>query len=166
LKSATADKKEGNGPLGEDEPQSYVEDDDVEGGRQSRGHTVRITGLCNSPLCQQKKKGLIELGDSSLPQRRRSVRLHEKQARSAPPMNHQEGKTAASISDGDIFKCNARLCEQGNGGEPELLWEIGKISGIRCHGNEEEVFQEYVCMEVRDTEGTKHAKEGDKDGLS
>ena len=48
----------------------------------------------------------------------------------------------------------------------QLLWEIGKTSGIFCHGIEEEVIQEYVCMEERDMGVAKLAKEGDKDGLS
>jgi len=47
-----------------------------------------------------------------------------------------------------------------------VLWEIGKTSGIFCHGFEEEVVQEYVCMEERDTEVAILAKVGDKDGLS
>ena len=106
------------------------------------------------------------MGDSSLPQRRRSVRLHEKQARSAPSKHQHEGKISASISDGDIYNCNSRLCEQGNGVEQIVLWEIGKTSGIFCHGIEEEGIQEYICMEERDMGVAKLAKEGDKDGLS
>ena len=31
-----------------------------------------------------------------------------------------------------------------------MLWDIGKTSGIFCHGIEEEVIQEYMCMEERD----------------
>ena len=47
-----------------------------------------------------------------------------------------------------------------------MLWDIGKTSGIFCHGIEEEVIQEYRCMEERDMGVAKLAKEGDKDGLS
>jgi len=166
LKGAVTDKKEEFGLMEKDELHSYSEGEDVEGGNHPGGHMVRITGPCTSPPRQRKEKVLTELGDSTLPQRRRSVRLCEKQARSTSSKQHREGKIFASISDGDINNCNSRLCEQGNGAEPVDLWEIGKTTGLFCHGDEEEVVQEYVCMEERDTEVAKHAKDGDKDGLS
>jgi len=163
MKGAKDDKTEVYGSTEKDEPHRLGEGDVAQGGNLPRGH---FTGMPSSPLHQRKEKGLTELGDSSLPQRRRSVRLHEKQARSAASKRHQEGNISASISDGDIFNCNSRLCEQGNGAEPAVLWEIGKTAGISCHGVEEEVVQEYACMEERDMEVASLAKTGDKDGLS
>ena len=149
MKGVQLDKNGEYGSTEKDEYQRYGEGIVVEGGNHSRDYSERITGLWSPPLRQRKEKGLTDLGDSSLPQRRRSVRLHEKQARSAPSKHQQEGKISASISDGYIYNCNSRLCEQGNGAEPAVLWEIGKTSGIFCHGIEEEVVQEYVCMEER-----------------
>jgi len=149
MKGMQLDKNGEYGSMEKDEYQRNGEGVAVEGGNHPRGHSERITGLWFSPLRQRKEKGLTDLRDSSLPQRRRSVRLHKKQALSAPSKHHQEGKISASISDGDIYNYNSRLCEQGNGAEPALLWEIGKTSGIFCHGIEEEVVQEYVCMEER-----------------
>jgi len=150
MKGVQLDKNGEYGSTEKDEYQRNGKGVSIEGGNYLRGHSERITGLWSPPIRQRKKKGLTDLGDSSLPQRRRSVRLHEKQARSALSKHQHEGKISASISDGDIYNCNSRLCEQGNGAEPTVLWEIGKISGIFCHGIEEEVIQEYMCMEERD----------------
>ncbi|ESW34124.1 hypothetical protein PHAVU_001G126500 [Phaseolus vulgaris] len=165
MKGVQLDKYGEYGSTKKDEYQRNGEGVAIEGGNYLRSHSEQITGLWSPPIRQRKERGLTDLGDSSLPQRRRSVRLHEKQARSAPSKHQHEGKISASISDGDIYKCNSRLCKQGNGDEPTVLWDIGKTSGIFCHGIEEEVIQEYMCMEERDMGVAKLAKEGDKDGL-
>jgi len=145
---------------------SYSEGDDAAGGNHSGDPILRTTGLSKSPPRQCKEKGLTELGDLSLLQRRRSARLSKKQSLPGSTSHHREGKISSSISDGDIKDCNSRLYDQGTGAEPLELWEIGKLPVLIFHGDEEEVVKEYMCMEERDMEVPKDAKEGDKEGLS
>jgi len=160
---AVSEKEDAYGIMEEEELLRYEEGDITKKGNQSGVCTARTTGQSESPVRQRKEKGLTELGDSASIQRRRSARLKEKQALVGPGKHHQEGKISASISDGDINNCNYRLCEQAHGAEPAHLWEVGKLTGLVCHGDEEEVVLQYVGLEERDTKEVKQAKEGDRE---
>ena len=115
----------------------------------------------SSPLRHRKKKGLTELGDSCyLPRRSGRIKARLPLAE-ALVLNKDEG-SVSSISDTNIICCNVRLAEPVNMVEPSKLWEVGKLVGIRCRGDEEEVVREYGSMEARDSEVVKISKEGSK----
>ena len=95
---------------------------------------------------------------------RRSARISKRQVLSGPFPHARGGMNSPSISDGDINNCNLRICDQGNGVESPDLWDIGKLAGLACQRDEEEVIKEYLCMEERDAEFVKGVEEGDKSG--
>jgi len=70
----------------------------------------------------------------------------------------------ASISDMDISNCNIRLRTSRNLDKSPKLWESGKRFGLSCRGDEEEVINEYVCMEARDAGVAICPKEGNRKG--
>ncbi|KAL9297806.1 hypothetical protein ACSQ67_023702 [Phaseolus vulgaris] len=78
---------------------------------------------------------------------RRSERIGKRQFLSGP----SGGMNFPSLSDGDINKCNLRICDQGPRMDSSVLWDIGKIAGSACRGEEEEVINEYLRLEERDT---------------
>ena len=113
----------------------------------------------NSLPRRGKKKGLSELGKpSTLP--RRSVRLSEKMSQAREALLLSEGLPATSISDGDINNCNARVRIPGSPEEPADLWVLRKQIRIACCGVEEEVVQEFKCMEDQDMEFKKNVEVG------
>jgi len=91
---------------------------------------VRGTMNKSSPR-RSKKKGLWELrGPSTHP--RRSMRISERSSRARNSPSCTFETPVATISYGDIFNCNARLCESEGVEEPTMLWEVGKHMGIAC----------------------------------
>ena len=70
-----------------------------------------------------------------------------------------------SLSDGDIDNCNLRLRESDSLEEPVKLWEISRKVGITCRKDEQEVVQEYSCLEERDLKTMRCVEEGKKGGL-
>jgi len=111
-----------------------------------------------------KMKALRELGDANT-YPRRSVRLSEKTSRKKNVMLNSEGMFSASISDGDIFLCNARVHSPESREESDNLWVVGKRFGLACRGEEDEVVQEYISMEDRDQEVKNSAELGKQKGL-
>jgi len=73
--------------------------------------------------------------------------------------------SSVSLSDGDIDNCNSRLRDTISPADPSKLWEISRRVGIFCKGDDQEVENEYVCMEARDVEFLKNVEERNKDGL-
>jgi len=125
----------------------------------SEGATVG--GITTTPPRRRKLKGLFELGDSiSFP--RRSVRLISRRAKANSSSCGRDGMCSNSISDGGIVNCNRRSAGPSLTAEPSKLWEIRKKSGLNCWGDKEEVVNEYLCLEERDTEVMKNFEEGDK----
>ena len=117
--------------------------------------------VSNSPSRRRKKKVLAELGEpSSHP--RRSARISARLSKVDASSVYREGTPLASISDKDISNCNTRLCTSRILAESPNLWEIGKKVGLLCRGDEDEVINEYACMEVRDVEVLNIPKEGSK----
>jgi len=113
----------------------------------------------NSLPRRGKKKRLSELGEpSTLP--RRSVRLSEKTSQAREILLPSEGLPTTLISDGDINNCNACVRISGSSEEPTDLWVLGKQIGLACRGVEEEVVQEFQCMEDRDLEFEKNVEVG------
>ena len=120
-----------------------------------------VGGITTTPPRRRKLKGLFELGDSiSFP--RRSVRLLSRHAKANSSSCGRDGMCSNSISDGRIVNCNLRSAGPSLTAEPSNLWDIGKKYGLKCRGDEEEVVNEYLCLEERDTEVMKNFEEGDK----
>jgi len=118
-------------------------------------------GNTSTPPRRRKLKGLFELGDSiSFP--RRSVRLISRSAKAKPSSSGRDGMCSNSVSDGGVVNCNLRFSGPSGMADPSKLWEIGKKVGLKCRGDEEEVVNEYICLEKRDTEVMKNYEEGDK----
>ena len=95
----------------------------------------------------------------------RSVRLRSKAARVGNLPQTIRGMSSVSLSDGDIDNCNSRLRDTISPADPSKLWEISRRVGIFCKGDDQEVENEYVCMEARDVEFLKNVEERNKDGL-
>jgi len=107
----------------------------------------------------RKHKAIRELGDANtFP--RRSVRLSEKHLQKQDVLEYREGTFSASISDGDILLCNARVLSPGSREESDNLWEVGKQFGLTCRGVEDEVVQEFNILEDRDQEEKNNAERG------
>jgi len=96
-----------------------------------------------------KLKALRELGDANT-YPRQSVRLSEKTSQMKSDMLNREGMFSASISDGDINLCNARVHSPESREESDNLWAVGKRFGLACRGEEDEVVQEFISMEDSD----------------
>ena len=112
-----------------------------------------------SPSRRRRTKGLWEVGEPSThPQRSVRIRARSSQARNS--LSFKVGSSATNIIDRDINKCNARFRDPRIMEEPEILWELGKNIGLACRGVEEEVVQEYLCMEATDDEFVKKLEEG------
>jgi len=138
--------------------QRRSEGDEGTGGNSVNSEAMHHPGMNATPTRQRKEKGLSDLRDAcSMP--RRSERISKRQFLSGP----SGGMNFPSLSDGDINKCNLRICDQGPGMDSSVLWDIGKIAGLACRGEEEEVINEYLRLEERDTEYAKGVEEGDKD---
>jgi len=103
---------------------------------------------CETPLRQSKMKGLRDLGEPST-HSRRSVRLSEKSSQVRKNLLAREGSLSMSISDGDIGNCNSHLLNNVIREDSTKLCDLGKQIGLACRGDEEEVIQEYQCMEER-----------------
>jgi len=131
------------------------------GGGEGGGHEERGVTITQR---QWKINGLVDLeGSKSHP--RRSVRIRNKCPQNALSSLSRQGMPAVSLSDGDIDNCNLRLCESDSPEEPIKLWEISRKVGIRCQKDEQEVVQEYSCLEERDLKTMRCVDEGKKGGL-
>lgn len=105
----------------------------------------------------RKQKALRELGDANtFP--RRSIRLSEKIFQKKNDLVNREGMFSASISDGDILLCNARVHSPESREESDNLWAVGKRFGLAYRGEEDEVVQEFIIMEDRDQEVKNNAE--------
>jgi len=109
---------------------------------------------CETPLRRRKMKGLRNLVEPST-HPRRSLRLSEKSSQVKKDLLAREGSLSMSISNGDIGNCNSCLRYNEILEEPTKLWDQGKQIGLVCRKEEEEVIQEYHCMEDRDLEFMK-----------
>jgi len=109
-------------------------------------------------------KGLSELGEPST-HPRRSVRLSERSSQVRKELLPREGLLTTSISDGDINNCNARVCKPEIREEPGKLWDLGKQIGLACRGEEDDVVQEFQCMEVRYLKFLKNLEVGNLNGI-
>jgi len=109
-------------------------------------------------------KGLSELGVSNS-HPRRSVRISIRSAQVGISSQTRRGMSLVSLSDGDINNCNLRLCDLDSSVDSSKLWEISRKVGINCRGDEQEVVNEYSCLEARDLEIMKSAEKGKKDSF-
>jgi len=116
-----------------------------------------------SPPCRRRRKGLWEVGEPST-HPRRLVRIRARSSQVRNSSSSKAGTLTTTISDGDINNCNSRFRDPEIMEEPTKLWELGKHMGIACRGVEEEVVQEFECMEVRDVEFMQRFEEGTKKG--
>ena len=115
----------------------------------------------SAPPRRRKLKGLFELGDSiSFP--RRSVRLISRSANAKVSSSGRDGMCSISVSDGEVVNCNLRFSGPSGKADPSKLWEIGKKAGLKCWGDEEEIVNEYICLEKRDKEVMKKYEKGNK----
>jgi len=112
-----------------------------------------------------KLKALRELGDANT-YPRRSVRLSEKTSQKKSDMLNREGMFSTSISDRDIYLCNARVHNPESREESDNLWVVGKRFGLACRGEEDEVVQEFISMEDRDQEVMNNTELGRQRGLN
>jgi len=119
---------------------------------------------CETPIRWRKMRGIHHLVEPST-HPRRSVRLSEKSVQVRKNLLAKEGSLSMSISDGDIGNCNSRFRDNGIREEPTKLWNQGKQIGLQCCGDEEEVIQEYQCMEDRDLEFMKSITGGNLKGF-
>jgi len=132
--------------------------------KRDSGEELMVRGLVNkSTPRKSKKKGLWELGEPST-HPRRSIRISDRAARLRNSSYSAETPTT-TISDGDIFNCNARIYDLEVVEESGMLWEVGKRMGVACRREEVEVVKEYKCMEVRDAECMQRFEEGKKPGF-
>ena len=125
---------------------------------------TNLGSRCETPLRRRKMKGLHDLVESST-HLRRSVRLSEKSSQVRKGLLAREGSLSMPISDGDIRNCNSRLRNNEIREEPTKLWDQGKQIGLVCRGEEEEVIQEYQCMEDRDLEFMESIVGGNLNGF-
>jgi len=107
-----------------------------------------------TPPYRSKMKGLSELGEPNT-HLRRSVRLSVRLSQVRKEMTPRAGSLTSSISDRDINNCNARVRNPRIREEPTNLWNLGKQIGLACRREEEEVVQEFQCVEERDLEFMK-----------
>jgi len=119
---------------------------------------------CETPLRRRKMKGLRDLVEPST-HPRRSVRLKEKSSQARKDLFTREGSLSMPLSDGDIGNCNSRLRNNESREEPTKLWDQGKQTGLVCRREEEEVIQEYQCLEDKDLEFMKSITEGNLNGF-
>jgi len=85
------------------------------------GDEAMLGGTINkSSSCRSKKKGLWELGEPST-HPRRSMRISERSSRARNSPSCTTGTPTTTISDGDIYNCNTRLCESEDVEEPTML---------------------------------------------
>jgi len=125
---------------------------------------TNVESKCDTPLRRRKMKGLRDLvAPSTHP--RRSLRLSEKSSQVRKELLAREGSLPLSISDGDIGNCNSRLRYNDMLEEPAKLWNQGKQIGLVCRKEEDEVIQEYQCMEDRDLEFLKSIAGGNLNGF-
>ena len=119
---------------------------------------------CQSPPRRSRMKGLWEVGEPSThPRRSARISARYNQVRNSPFL--KAGTFSASVSDGEIAKCNSRFRDPEIRMEPVKLWDLGKHMGIACRGVEEEAVQEMQCMELRDEEFMQRFEEGVKKGF-
>ena len=117
----------------------------------------------HSPPGRCRTKGLWEVGEPSThPQRSARISARSNQVRNASFL--KAGTFSASISDGDIAKCNSQFRDPEIRVESVKLWDLGKQLGIACRGVDEEVVQEMQSMELRDEEFIQRFEEGVKKG--
>jgi len=121
--------------------------------------------LLKTPQRRRKKKGLLELGVSNS-HPRRSTRLSTKSSQAGILSQSRQGMSSVYLSAGDIDNCNQWLFVSEPVAEPSKLWEISRRVGITCRLDEQEVIQEYSCLEARDLEFMKSVEEGKGDGFA
>ena len=117
-----------------------------------------------TPLRRQKMKGFCDVVKPST-HPRRSVRLSEKASQARKSTLVREGSLPISISDGHIGNCNYRIRKNKTRENPTKLWDQGKQIGLVCRGDEEEVIQEYQCLEDKDLKFMKSIAEGSLNGF-
>ena len=117
-----------------------------------------------TPLRRSKMKGLSELGEPSI-HARRSVRLSARSSQARKELMLKAGSLTSSISDMNINNCNACVRNSEIREEPTNLWNLGKQIRLACHREEEEVVQEFQCMEERDLEFMKCLEVGNLNGF-
>lgn len=131
-----------NDPLGESSlkegPQTNLKNNGVNEKEGGRGDAATLTlshllgindefigCIYNMPPRHQRRRGLLELGESSM-----KPRWNENSGVGSPKLGNnfvsRVGTNSITIPYGDIINCNSRFRNVDNRVEPIHLWELGK----------------------------------------